>query len=200
MSIQVAAQAALSYWPTGDAITAVAISGSETGGSYDPAIGGDSPNELVPYGVPTWQSRPYACPQTDTGFTSWGLWQVNLMAHSQLVASLSGLSPQDPCGLAGWLQDPNNNAQAAHAVWAGVGGSWEPWTTYRDGGYTAYLPAAQTAIGNASLFVPPPYLGTRTTSEGALIAGAVGVGLLGVGLLGVGRITGHLRHLRASGG
>ena len=77
------------------------------------------------------------------GYTSFGAWQVNLPANHALVASLSGIG--DPCGMATWLQDYGNCAQAALAIYRSQG--LGAWTTYQEGTYSGWLPAAAQALG-----------------------------------------------------
>lgn len=80
---------------------------------------------------------------------SWGLWQINM--RGQMGADRRkqlGLSSNEE------LLDPTTNARAAHQVWADNGHSFKPWTTYTDGTYTSFVPAARRAVGN-ELGSPP---------------------------------------------
>lgn len=61
---------------------------------------------------------------------SYGLWQVNVRAHSSYNAAELG--------------DPLYNAQAALAIRNAAGG-WSPWTTYTTGAYRKYMPGGTAA-------------------------------------------------------
>jgi hypothetical protein len=65
------------------------------------------------------------------GGWSIGLWQIYRKAHPQYSEA--------------YLRDPQNNAVAAHEVWASAGGSFSPWTTYKNGIYLMYMPTAEVA-------------------------------------------------------
>lgn len=79
-----------------------------------------------------------SCTYRDTdGENSYGLWQINRDAHPQFIAKS--------------LYTAKGNAAAAVAVW-NAAGSFDPWTTYRDGSYKKYLQQA----GAAGLTVAPP--------------------------------------------
>jgi hypothetical protein len=70
--------------------------------------------------------QPYAT-------TGWGLWQI---------------TPGDSVprfGTDKQLLNPLANARAAHYKWEQAGG-WDPWTTYEDGCYRQWLPAAEKAV------------------------------------------------------
>jgi hypothetical protein len=56
-----------------------------------------------------------------------GLWQINLAAHPQYTAAE--------------LMDPQANADAAFAAYQQAGGQFTPWTTFKTGAYSAYLPS-----------------------------------------------------------
>lgn len=57
--------------------------------------------------------------------TSFGLWQIHTPAHPEFQ---------------GWnLLDPAMNAQAAYRVYRAAGNSFQPWTTFRTGGYRQFL-------------------------------------------------------------
>lgn len=56
-----------------------------------------------------------------------GLWQINLRWHPEYTKEQ--------------LQDPQTNANAAHAVFQDAGNSFTPWSTFKSGAYLAYMPA-----------------------------------------------------------
>jgi hypothetical protein len=55
-----------------------------------------------------------------------GLWQINLKFHPEF----------DP----GMLTDPQYNAKAAFSVYFAAGSSFSPWTTFKTGAYSVYIP------------------------------------------------------------
>lgn len=59
-----------------------------------------------------------------------GIWQINQRAHPQWSVEQ--------------LKDPKTNAEAMSAV-SSNGANWQPWTTYRNGAYKAYLERAKAA-------------------------------------------------------
>jgi len=59
-----------------------------------------------------------------------GLWQINLRWHPEYTAAM--------------LTDPQTNADAAFAVYRAAGNSFHPWSTFKNGAYTAHLDAAQS--------------------------------------------------------
>jgi hypothetical protein len=64
---------------------------------------------------------------------SYGLWQINAKYHPEFGPDFTA------------LYDPHANANAAYLVYKQAGYSFQPWTTYKTGAYTAYLPDAQNA-------------------------------------------------------
>lgn len=145
MSIQQAAQAALATFPQTPVrtprgtfalpVVMLSIGGAENGFGNDPG------DPLSIYRDGGASERAYSC----GGKTSFGTWQVNLPAHSAMVAILSGIPASNPCGQAAWLANYQNCAKAALAVYRSQGlGAWTTWNT---GAYLAYLPQAQTALG-----------------------------------------------------
>jgi hypothetical protein len=71
----------------------------------------------------------------DTNITpggSIGLWQINLQAHPQYSAQS--------------LLDPQQNADAAYAIYQAAGNSFTPWTTYNSGAYQNNLDQASTYL------------------------------------------------------
>ena len=55
-----------------------------------------------------------------------GLWQINLPNHPEY----QGVN----------LNDPQTNANAAFDIYSAAGNSFSPWTTFKTGAYTQYLP------------------------------------------------------------
>jgi hypothetical protein len=64
-----------------------------------------------------------------------GLWQINLKAHPEF----------DPAQ----LTNPQYNANAAFSIYSAAGDSFTPWTTFKTGAYSAYLPPDASAGVNA---------------------------------------------------
>lgn len=58
-----------------------------------------------------------------------GLWQINLKWHPEYTAAE--------------LMDPQSNANAAYAIYRAAGSTFQPWSTFKNGMYTAYLDQAQ---------------------------------------------------------
>lgn len=54
-----------------------------------------------------------------------GLWQINLAAHPEY-------SEQE-------LYNPQNNADAAFAIYRQAGNTFRPWTTFRTGAYLSHM-------------------------------------------------------------
>ena len=61
-----------------------------------------------------------------------GLWQINLRWHPEYTAAM--------------LVDPQTNANAAYAVYRAAGNSFRPWSTFKNGAYTAHLDDAQSGV------------------------------------------------------
>ena len=59
-----------------------------------------------------------------------GLWQINLRWHPEYTAAK--------------LVDPQTNANAAFAIYQAAGNSFTPWSTFKNGAYTAHLDEAQS--------------------------------------------------------
>lgn len=193
MSIQQAAAAAVAVFPhTMIATTAgtlalpvvmTAISGAETGGTWDPSAGGDC-------GMGGPACGP--CLFGGTGATSWGLWQIHNV-HAPYLTQVTGST--NPCTWASWLADPIQCAHAALAVLRGTNGL-NNWTTYQDGSYRSYLPAATSAVAAAGAPVgsapgptnlcPPGYVwrnGACVPTLATRIPAPVGIGLGVAGVL-----------------
>lgn len=95
-----------------------------------------------------------------------GLWQIYQSVHA----------PAHPTWTTPWLQVPANNAVAAFALSSG-GTNWQPWETYTNGMYLAYLDEAAVAAGAPDgTGVPttePTGATTPATATLALLTGAV---------------------------
>jgi len=77
---------------------------------------------------------PGAVNTNTNGSTDTGIWQINSVhrqAHPDWTVSA--------------LKDPETNARAMGEVSSG-GTNWQPWATYRDGKYKAYMSRAQKAV------------------------------------------------------
>lgn len=62
-----------------------------------------------------------------------GLWQV-CTNHAGILGS-----PKDVAGFTTWLQNPENNAKAAHAIWSAAGGTFaRDWPTWNNGAWRKY--------------------------------------------------------------
>jgi len=139
----------------GDAATLAAIDMAESGGN--PEAHGDP--------VSSFNGRwdEYAC----NGYLSWGLGQIFLGVHHDLIASMS--KETQPCMQAAWLTDPDNNMRAQAAVLANQG--FAAWSTFKNGAYTKFLPDAQRAIADLiaksqlSQLTPAPALGARVATH-----------------------------------
>ncbi|HEU5046073.1 MAG TPA: NlpC/P60 family protein [Nocardioidaceae bacterium] len=77
---------------------------------------------------------PRATNTNSDGSVDRGLWQINNKAHPNYSDS--------------YVFDPGDNAQAAYAISDG-GKNWKPWTTFNNGAYLKYIPAAKNAIASA---------------------------------------------------
>jgi hypothetical protein len=132
------------YWrDINDARVALAIAYGESG--WNERVAGDHidsfpPNERDAY-------RGHDC----LGYTSWGLFQINIRWNRPLLALLSGTN--DACRIAEWLQNPENNVYAAHLIWtnrraAGLD-PWGAWSVYNNGSYRNYMGLANAALVEA---------------------------------------------------
>lgn len=65
-----------------------------------------------------------------------GLWQIDTKYHPEY----------DKVS----LTDPQYNANSAYAIYLAAGGSFTPWSTFKNGAYADYLADAQTAVDAAS--------------------------------------------------
>ncbi|MEU7955963.1 transglycosylase SLT domain-containing protein [Micromonospora humida] len=70
-----------------------------------------------------------------------GLWQINNCYHPTV---------NDSCAY-----NSQCNANAAYSISSG-GSNWQPWSTYNNGAYTAYLSAAQAAVARLGGTGDPP--------------------------------------------
>jgi len=73
-------------------------------------------------------------PRTGDIENSWGLWQINLLAHPQYTAFQ--------------MQNALSNAKAMATISSG-GANWNPWGTYTSGAYRKFLGSAGSAGGSS---------------------------------------------------
>ena len=76
--------------------------------------------------------NPETAAGTPQGLGSLGLWQIYLKAHPEFAGQN--------------LYDPQTNANAAYSVYSDAGGTFNPWSTFGSGAYTAQINAAQGAV------------------------------------------------------
>jgi hypothetical protein len=69
-----------------------------------------------------------------TGTGSFGLWQIYADAHPEYGPDFSA------------LYDPQKNANAAFEIYQGRGGTFQDWSTFKSGAYTAYLNQANEGV------------------------------------------------------
>jgi hypothetical protein len=97
-----------------------------------------------------------------------GLWQINLAAHPEYSAAD--------------LLDPQANANAAFQVYQNAGNQFTPWTTFKTGQYSPYLPSV--ALPAPSSFVstldPAAIDGSVTGLSSTVLIAAAVVGVLGL--------------------
>lgn len=136
------AKIALAAFPRDQAQVMIAIEAGESG--HNNAARGDPVSAFPPEQQPTYQR--YSC----GGYTSIGLWQVNMRWHYPKLQTLTG--SVDPCVWANWLTNPFNNAQIAEQIRAGQGLS--AWSVYNAGVYLRFMADAAAAIQEAT--APPP--------------------------------------------
>ena len=166
----------LQYFTAVQAPIMVAIACAES--SLNPNAEGDSPQKLRASGYNSSANlaKYWNCPvigQTtaDTAGMSIGLYQINIGANHQTVMDLSGIhfatkdigliSPVpvnagDSCKLIQWLKVPENNVQAAKAIFDRQGyGAWSVYK-YPEGNpvYLKYLTDATNSV-NRVLAKPP---------------------------------------------
>ncbi len=93
------------------------------------------------------------------GCQSFGPWQINMPAHYSWLTAMAGTN--DPCTLANWLKDYDNNARAAATVFSRQGFcAWTVFETWcegwpHNGRYRGYLAEAKEAV-DAVLGEQPP--------------------------------------------
>lgn len=68
------------------------------------------------------------------GSGSYGLWQIYAHAHPEFGPDFTKLF------------DPQTNANAAYSVYQAAGSSFAPWSTFKNGAYSAYLQNASDAV------------------------------------------------------
>jgi len=64
-----------------------------------------------------------------------GLWQVNNYWHGNKFAQYN------------W-RDPFDNAEMAYLAWVEGKRTWNPWSTFKSGAYTKWMPAATIGVRN----------------------------------------------------
>lgn|GEM_PF-2302027 len=133
------ARAVIARFPPEAWVTAVAVSGAESGWERAPAPADRCGGVAGP------------CSLACQGYCSFGPFQVNVCAHGALMRQLTG-SPS-PCAWKAWLEDYGHAAQAAYLVSNG-GRDWSPWTTYTRGTYRRFIPQARSAIAAAGATPP----------------------------------------------
>lgn len=136
-------------------VVMVAIAGAES--HWDPTAQGD-------YGLDPGYGLCH-------GYSSWGLWQIHNV-HAGYLTQVSGTG--SPCGWAAWLFNPGNNAQAAASVYRSQGLS--AWTTYTNGAWLRYLPAATAAFGQSGGGAVPTTAPARTATPVASVPGIIPAG------------------------
>lgn len=104
------------------------------------------------------------------GQGSFGLWQIYLHAHPEFAGQN--------------LTDPQINAAAAYAVYAGAGNSFRPWSTFGSGAYRIQLDAVNQALTvsgdtTASDSNPPPFNPSGTDVLGMFVVGGLALWLAG---------------------
>jgi hypothetical protein len=144
MSIEDAAVAALEFWTFDNAITAVAIAGAESGWVNE------CPSSSDVFGMPG--EKPWWRPYSYLGVYSWGLWQIFMPMHYELLIAVTGSGR--PMDWVRYLCYPHNNAYIAHLLWQESG--WHPWSTWLNGAYAAYMTQALEAVSEAAK-PPPPW-------------------------------------------
>jgi len=125
------------------AVVLVAIAGAESGWRENAA--GDCRPDYTP-----WICNAGDC-RCGTTCSSFGPWQINIYWNREWLPSMVGSS--NPCTIARWLLNYDNNARAAAKVLERQGlGAWK---TYKTGAYKQFLDEARNAV-NAVISAPPP--------------------------------------------
>jgi len=76
--------------------------------------------------------NPETAAGTPEGKGSYGLWQIYLKAHPEF----EGVD----------LYDPQNNANAAYAIYEAAGESFRPWSTFKNLAYVSHLDDARKQV------------------------------------------------------
>jgi len=76
--------------------------------------------------------NPETAAGTPEGKGSYGLWQIYLHAHPEF----EGVN----------LYDPQNNANAAYAIYEAAGESFRPWSTFKNLAYVSHLDDARKQV------------------------------------------------------
>jgi hypothetical protein len=92
-----------------------------------------------------------------SGTNDYGTWQINNHYWPQLFSQYQ------------W-NDPYDNVKMAHAVWKVQG--YRAWSTYKNGAYQRYVPAAAAELGNpvdpnGPVYSPPVGIGSSPTMNGS---------------------------------
>jgi hypothetical protein len=101
--------------------------------TYAKNAGFSGPDLLIAVAIAYAESsgNPNAKGDLDLG-VSIGLWQINLRAHPEYTEQE--------------LYDPQTNADAAFAIYSAAGNSFRPWSTFKNGAYSAYLDDAKGEV------------------------------------------------------
>lgn len=140
MSIEQVADAAKAAGFTGDALaTAVAISGAETGGTFDAVTTADTRRYTELVGVKGQGDWYWTDPQTGEVLPDFvdpeysvGPWQIDLLVHTDIAEATA--------------RDYDQAAAYVHELSQG-GTDFTPWATYTGGEYRTYLEAASDILG-----------------------------------------------------
>ena len=100
------------------------------------------------------------------GYGSFGLWQIYLKAHPEFQGQN--------------LFDPQTNAAAAFSVYSSAGGSFRPWSTFKNGAYLAHVGAVNQALQAASPDVVATSDGTDPSSDPTAGSGPGSGGVLAI--------------------
>lgn len=87
------------------------------------------------------------------GSVDYGVWQINTI-HGNLLNQ-------------GDKFDPAANARMAHTVWRQAGGKWTPWSVYKSGRYTAFMPRATLAAARPDAGAAGPVAGAAVPGQGS---------------------------------
>lgn len=77
-------------------------------------------------------------------YCSFGLWQVYIPVHQELIKRLMNRDIVTPCEQGSWLMVGENNARAARDIFASQG--YSAWSVYNTGAHYSYLGEATRAV------------------------------------------------------